>query len=243
MPPSPASRLILPPPRTLLTRRSFIQRVGSTAALLVAGSFLGDCGGAGFATSPNGGPTGRVKGTVRDLQGTPQHVGRVYVLTDAGLNNGQYADVDAAGNYDLGPVAVGACQIRYWGGNQADVPETFDNPVRITVQENQTVEVNFQIQLGGLDGHDHEIYAGDFFYQEQPAGVPNATVTVPLGDTVCWYNVGHHVHTVTGGPWGDSGDIPRIGNFMWTANQLGTFPYRCTYHSPDMQAILQVVPA
>jgi len=242
MSPHPNSPIILPARPPIITRRQFIHRVGSTAAILAAGTLLGDCGG-GLSTAPDNTPKGTVKGTVVDLQGNPQHVGRIYLLSDAGLNNGVYSDIDAAGAYNLGAVDVGPYQVRYWGGNEADVPETFDNPVRIGVTADQDTVVDFHIELGGLNGHDHEIYAGDFFYQEQPAGVPNATVVVPLGDTVCWYNVGRHVHTVTGGPWGDSGDIPRIGNFMWTADQVGTFPYRCTYHSPDMQAVLQVVPA
>jgi plastocyanin len=234
--------IILPHAPALITRRAFIHKVGSTAAILTAATLLGDCGG-GLTSPADNTPKGSVKGTVVDLQGNPQAIGRVFLLTDSGLNNGLYADVDAAGAFDLGAVDIGAHQVRYWGGNQADVPETFDNPVRITVAANQTVTVDFHIQLGGLSGSDREIYAGDFFYQEQPTGLPNATVVVPLGTGVCWYNVGRHTHTVTGGPWGDSGDIAPLGNFMWTSDQVGTFPYRCTYHSPDMQATLQVVPA
>ncbi|MHB1862928.1 MAG: hypothetical protein ACYCVL_08145 [Gemmatimonadaceae bacterium] len=225
-----------------VTRREFLATVGSAAALFSAAALLGDCTG-GMSTAPAANPTGTVRGTVADLQGKPQAVGRIYLLTDAGLNQNVYADVDAAGNFNFGSVDVGPYQLRFWGGNLADVPETFSNPVRITVAANQATVVHFQIQLGGLGAIDREIYAGDFFYQEQPYGLPNATVVVPLGTGVCWYNVGQHTHTVTGGPWGDSGDIPPVGNFMWTANQVGTFPYRCTYHSPEMQAVLQVVPA
>jgi plastocyanin len=29
---------------------------------------------------------------------------------------------------------------------------------------------------------------------------------------------------------------------MWTSNQVGTFPYRCSYHGTQMIATLQVVP-
>lgn len=229
-----------PPPS--VTRRRFLSTVGSAAALFSAAALLGDCAG-GMSTAPAANPSGTVRGTVADLQGKPQAVGRIYLLTDTGLNQNQYADADASGNFDLGKVDVGSYQLRFWGGNLASVPETFPNPVRIMVTANQPTVVQFQIQLGGLAGTDREIYAGDYFYQEQPYGLPNATVMVPLGTDVCWYNVGKHTHTVTGGPWGDSGDILPIGNFMWTANQLGTFPYRCTYHSPEMQAVLQVVPA
>lgn len=238
----PASPLLLPPAPAIITRRAFLHRVGSTAAILTAASLLGDCSGGLTGVSGNG-PQGTVRGNITDLQGVSQPIGRIYLLSDAGLNNGRYADVDATGAYDLGGVDIGSYQVRYWGGNQADVPETFPNPVRITVSENQEVVVDFKIELGGLAGSDREIYAGDFFFQEQPTGLPNAPVVVTLGTGVCWYNVGRHAHTVTGGPWGDSGDIAPLGNFMWTSDQVGTFPYRCTYHSPDMQATLQVVPA
>ena len=74
------------------------------------------------------------------------------------------------------------------------------------------------------------------------APVPNATVVVKLGVTVCWYNVGVMSHTVTGGPWGTSPTLGRAEEFMWTANQVGTFGYRCSFHNPQMQSILQVVP-
>ena len=66
--------------------------------------------------------------------------------------------------------------------------------------------------------------------------------TVKLGVVVCWYNVGSHNHTVTGGPWGDSGVIERAEEFMWTADQVGTFGYRCNFHNPLMQSIVKVVP-
>jgi hypothetical protein len=49
-------------------------------------------------------------------------------------------------------------------------------------------------------------------------------------------------HTITGGPWGDSGPLSRAEEFMWTATQVGTFGYRCSFHNPQMQSILQIVP-
>jgi hypothetical protein len=50
------------------------------------------------------------------------------------------------------------------------------------------------------------------------------------------------VHSVTGGPWGDSGAIALDGNFMWTSDRVGTFPYRCRYHGTQMIATLQIIP-
>src|SRR5207244_6077373 len=49
------------------------------------------------------------------------------------------------------------------------------------------------------------------FFQEQPYGLPNAKVVVPLGTLVCWYNVGKNTHSVSGGPWSDSGPLTRTG--------------------------------
>ncbi|HVZ77814.1 MAG TPA: hypothetical protein VG818_07530 [Gemmatimonadaceae bacterium] len=224
-----------------VSRREFLASLGSTAAALSVITVVGDCGGSS-STAPPPLRTGSVKGTVTDLQGNPQGVGRIYLLTDGGLNQNIYSDADASGHWSLSAIPVGKHQVRFWGGNLADVPETFDNPVRITIVENQTVTVDFKIELGGLEGTDREIYVGDDFFQEQPYGQTDATVVVPLGTEVCWYNVGTKIHTVSGGPWGDSGDIAPIGNFMWTANVTGTFPYRCNYHT-GMQATLQVVPA
>ena len=37
------------------------------------------------------------------------------------------------------------------------------------------------------------------------------------------------------------GPIQRGGNFMWLADELGTFPYRCSYHGTQMLATLKVV--
>ncbi len=208
-----------------------------------ASAWLIDCG-SGSSTAPNvSGPTGIVRGVVTDMQGTPQAVGRIFLLEQSGLSQDNYVDVDSTGAFDFGPVPVGNYQLHYWGDNLAGVPEPLPNPVPITVSVNQPTVVHFQIQLGAVGDADKDIFAGEFFFQEQPYGEPNGTVIVPLGMEVCWYNVGKMTHTVTGGPWGDSGPIPPLGNFMWTSNQLGTFPYRCSYYAPQMQAVLQVVPA
>ncbi|MGH7695253.1 MAG: hypothetical protein ACRENH_09730, partial [Gemmatimonadaceae bacterium] len=69
----------------------------------------------------------------------------------------------------------------------------------------------------------------------------NGITTVKIGTTVCWYNVGTQPHSITGGPWNDSGDLNRAQNFIWVANQVGLFPYRCRYHTPHMAATLEVV--
>ena len=143
---------------------------------------------------------------------------------------------------DFGQVPIGEFLLRYWGSNHAEVPEPLHNPVRITVAEGALTSVQFRIVVGESTEVEREIYIGDFFFQEQPIGPTNGTVTVKLGTEVCWYNVGAVVHNVTGGPWGNSGPIGEEGNFMWAADRVGTFPYRCSYHGTQMIATLQVVP-
>lgn len=142
----------------------------------------------------------------------------------------------------MGRSRAGDYLVRFWGADKADVPETLENPVPVTVVAGATSVVQFQIQVSSTPNPVREIYAGDYFFQEQPAGQPNGTVVVQLGAVVCWYNVGQVLHTVTGGPWGDSGPIAHDGNFMWTSDRLGTFPYRCSYHGTQMIASLQIVP-
>jgi plastocyanin len=225
---------------TLFTRRDFLWTDGGIAASGIAATTFGGCGGSDHLVAPA--PTGAVRGTVTDLQGAPQTIGRIYLLLDGGLNQNVFADVDSTGKFDLGQVPAGKYQLRYWGGNQASVPEPFENPVRLTVTPNAVSVVPFQIVRGAPDEVEHEIYAGDFFFQDQPFGEPNATVVVKLGVTVCWYNVGVMNHTITGGPWGDSGPLSRAQEFMWRTTQVGTFGYRCSFHNPQMQSILQVVP-
>ena len=219
------------------TRRDFLVRLGAGAAALAVPSLVA-CGGGD--TTPSSTPTGTVSGSVTDLSGTPQAVGRIYLLASSGLNNNQFADVGPGGKFDFGTVPIGVYQLSFWGANLADVAEPAPNPVRIAVSAGQPTFVTFQVTLGASESPDRDIYIGDYFFQEEPYGLPNATVVVPLGTLVCWYNVGTVAHTVTGGPWGDSGPLAIDGNFMWLANQVGTFAYRCSFHAPQMQAVLQV---
>ena len=227
---------------TRFTRREFLSVWGGGAAVagLFAGALAAACGSDDL--SAPAAATGSVRGAVTDLQGNPQSIGRIYLLLNNGLNQNIFADVDSSGTFDLGKVTAGDYQLRFWGGNQAAVPEPLENPARITVRADTPTVVQFKIVRGAPNETVREIYAGDYFFQEQPFGDPNATVVVKAGVIVCWYNVGSHDHTVTGGPWGDSGTIGRANEFEWTANQVGTFGYRCNFHNPQMQAILTVVP-
>ena len=224
---------------TRLGRRRFLTIVSSAVGATALARIVSACGGEGVAGPAK--PKGTVHGTVKDAQGNPQAIGRIYLLLKSGENQDVYADVDANGAFNFGQIDVGSYQLRYWGGAEASVPEPNPNPVRVDVTANTESVVNFTIALGNPDAKVQEIYAGDNFFQQQPFGDLNGTVTVKVGTIVCWYNVGVNEHTVTGGPWGDSGPIGEAGEFMWTANQVGTFGYRCTFHNPQMQAILNVI--
>ena len=224
-----------------MNRRRFIAGVGAAVAGIALLEVVEAC--ASDSTSVvSSTATGSLRGSVVDMSGHPQGIGRIYLLQKNGFSPGAYADVDPTGQFDFGQVASGEYLLRFWGSNQADVPEPLVNPVRIAVAPGAATVFQFRVVVSPTAHPDREIYAGDFFFQEQPAGTPNATVVVPIGTVVCWYNVGLVPHTVSGGPWGDSGPIAHDGNFMWTSNQLGTFSYRCTYHGTEMIATLQVVP-
>lgn len=225
-----------------MNRRRFIARLGATAAGTAMIGWLDACGGGESLGLTPSSATGTLRGSVVDLSGRPQGIGRIYLLAKNGFNGGVHADVDAAGLYDFGPVAVGEYQLRFWGANLGGVPDPLPNPVRVTVTENSPTVVQFQIEVGHDNGVYHDIFAGDYFFQDQPVGDANGVVVAKLGTIVCWYNVGKVLHTVTGGPWVDSGPLGLGGNFNWTSDRVGTFPYRCSFHGTQMIATLQIVP-
>ena len=222
-----------------LDRRRFVTIVTGAVGATAIARVVAACGGDHVAAPAK--PHGSVRGSVKDAHGNPQAIGRIYLLLKSGENQNVYADVDAKGAFTFGSIEVGSYQLRYWAGAQATVPEPNPNPVRIEVTANAETVVDFTIVLGNPDADVQEIYAGDNFFQQQPFGDLNGTVTVKVGTVVCWYNVGANQHSVTGGPWGDSGSLGEAAEFMWTANQVGTFGYRCSFHNPQMQAILNVI--
>ena len=74
-----------------------------------------------------------------------------------------------------------------------------------------------------------------------------STVTIKVGQTVYWKNMGpsEHSSTADGGAW-DSGGLasPGGGNgygggsaggsYTYTFNTAGTYAYHCKFHPPDM---------
>jgi plastocyanin len=158
----------------------------------------------------------------------------------SGFSTGLYADTDAAGHFRFARLLSGNYQVRFDAPGIAHMLE--DVPVTFTVAAGQTVPVRMHAQRGPDDLSEVQIYAGDTFFQAQPFGAENAETVVKLGVKVCWYNVGTMTHSITGGPWGDSPDLNHGDPFMWVADRLGTFGYRCRYHGPyGMQATLRVI--
>ena len=206
-------------------------------------------GGAGALLACSGTPdisrpsqsTGAIAGDVVDLLGAPQaSLGTVYLMYENGLQTGHSSQVDASGRFSFADVPVGAWQVRFYAPGLAYVPEELANPVRVAVSEGQTVNVRFKIQHGWEDGAPMiEIYIGDYFFQEQPLGAPNAETVVKLGTPICWYNVGMMQHTTTGGFW-DSGPLNKTEAYIWVPDRTGLFPYTCKLHRTQMIASLRI---
>jgi hypothetical protein len=224
----------------LLSRRRFVALVGRGAAGLIVAGGASACGSAGTTEPPPTEP-GSASGLVLDLQGVPQAgFGQLILMYPSGHHTGSRATPDAGGRFRFDNLTAGDYQIRFNANGQAIIPEPYQHPIKFSVRPGETTDVPVRIQRGNFGQNQVEIYCGDDFFQLQPDGQENGEVTVRLGTVVCWYNVGQKVHTITGGPWNDSGDMQRTQSYIWVASQTGTFPYRCKYNQPTMQAVLKV---
>jgi plastocyanin len=70
------------------------------------------------------------------------------------------------------------------------------------------------------------VQMGDNFFRE-------ASVTVNVGDTVVWTNVGNRPHDVTSigsGPLNSPRRMMNGATYSYTADTPGTYPYECTIH-------------
>lgn len=224
-----------------LSRRDFVSLVSRSAAGLVVVGGASACGDGGATDPPGSTPTGDATGLVLDLQGVPQAgFGELILMYPSGHHIGPRVTPDAAGRFRFNNLMAGDYQIRFSSNGQAIIPEPYQHPIKFSVRGEETTDVPVRIQRGNFGQNQVEIYCGDDFFQLQPNGQENSQVTVRLGTVVCWYNVGEKVHTITGGPWNDSGDMQRTQSYIWVANQTGTFPYRCKYNQPQMQSVLRV---
>jgi hypothetical protein len=219
-----------------LSRREFVAVAGSGAAAVI----LTACGGGdGGGTTPAA--TGSVSGQVLDLQGVPQgSFGQLILMYANGHHVGPRVTPDAQGRFRFDDLPEGDYQIRFHASGQAIVPEPYRHPFKFAVVAGKVTDLPVRIVRGNFTQNQVEIYCGDGFYQLQPDGAENGETVVKLGTVVCWYNVGLDVHTVTGGPWNDSGDLQKTQSYIWVANQTGLFAYSCRYTQPQMRATLRV---
>lgn len=221
-----------------LTRREFVAvGTGAMSAWLMA------CGGdGGQVLVPE--EKGSARGVVIDLSGAPQaNFGQLILMYPNGQHVGIRKTPDANGRFVFDDLAAGEYQVRFNATGQAIIPEPYQHPLKFTVEKGKVTDLTVRIVRGNFGNTQLEIYCGDGFYQLQPDGNENAETIVKLGSVVCWYNVGLNVHSVTGGPWNDSGDLQKTQSYIWVANQVGTFAYYCRYTRPQMQSTLRVVAA
>jgi len=227
-----------------LSRRDFV------AKLVVAGGGIVVAGTGACGTSANDGgqiveppPTGNITGIVSSLDGTPQpRLGTLILMNGRGRQTGQRSSPDANGRFSFSSVVAGDYQIRFNAPGLAVVPEPFPHPIRFSVEAGKTTDVPVRVQLGNYNQNLVEIYIGDGFFQLQPDGTENGECSVKVGTNVCWYNVDNTVHTVTGGPWGDSGDLQKSQAYLWPATVTGLFAYQCKYHGSSEKALLRITP-
>ena len=227
-----------------LSRRAFVQMAGRTAAGLYVAGGLVACSSDGTGPTLPATEAGSVRGLVADVQGTPQPgFGTLILMDDEGRHTGARTTPDSTGRFKLEDLSPGDYQFRFHAAGQAIIPEPYQHPIKFTVASSATTELTVRVQRGTFNQNQVEIYCGDDFYQLQPDGAENGETVVRLGTVVCWYNVGKKIHTVTGGPWNDSGDMQKTQSYIWVANQPGLFGYRCVHSQPQMQATLRVIAA
>ena len=220
------------------SRRDFLRVSGST--LLVAGLSVA-CSDSS-AVAPRADGTGELDGVVLNVQGAPQgNFGTLILMYPTGQHVGITVSPDAQGRFRFPRLAAGDYQLRFQAAGQAIVPEPYQHPLKFTIDAGRTTSLTVRIQRGTFAQNQVEIYCGDDFFQRQPDGQENGETVVPLGTVVCWYNVGRKVHTVTGGPWDDSGDLQKTQSYIWVASVPGVHAYRCKYNQPGMRATLRVL--
>ncbi len=222
------------------SRREFVRVVSvSVSALALGPAACGDDPGGPAPPSS----LGAVDGIVLDVQGVAQGgFGTVILMYPSGQHVGRTVTPDAAGKFRFPDLPAGDYQVRFQAAGQAIVPEPYQHPIKFSVQAGKVTALTVRIQRGTFAQNQVEIYCGDDFFQLQPDGAENSETVVKVGTIVCWYNVGLKVHTVTGGPWNDSGDLQKTQSYIWVATVPGVHAYQCKYNQPGMRATLRVVP-
>ena len=223
---------------TALSRRSFLLKAATGVTAVAAGGSVLSCAKASRDIVAVIG-RGAMRGQVVDMLGAPQpSLGRLTLMYESGLRTGAFADTDAAGVFSFPDLLPGNYQVRFDAPGVAHMIE--EVPVPVTVRSGEVAALQVHAQRGPDETDEVQIYIGDYFYQAQPFGVENGETSLKLGVKACWYNVGQLVHSVTGGPWVESGDMGRPASFMWVADRVGVFGYRCRYHPDRMRGTLRV---
>jgi hypothetical protein len=229
---------------TNVSRRSFLRALSGSAAGVAFGASIGSCGGSTEPPPTQNKAKGRILGVVVNESGTLQpSLGRIFLMYPDGRMTGRAVDTDPSGKFTFEDVDPGDWQLRFHAPRIAHVYEAEggENPEKVTVVAGETALAKFPVVVATLALTEIEIYIGDFFFYEVPFGTENGEAVVKIGTNVCWYNVGNRVHTVTGGPWIDSGDLQKTQAFDWVSDRIGVFPYTCKHHQPEMRAVLRVV--
>jgi hypothetical protein len=225
-----------------VSRRNFLQSLGRSAAGLYVAQGVAACGGGGSTLGPPD-TSGAVQGVVLDVQDNPQPgFGQLILMYPDGRHTGTRVTPDASSRFRIGDLPPGEYQFRFNGFGGAIIPEPYQHPMKFVVRPGEATELTVRIQRGTFAQNQVEIYCGDDFYQLQPDGAENGETVVKVGTIVCWYNVGLKIHTVTGGPWNDSGDLQKTQSYIWVADTPGLYAYQCKYNQPGMRATLRVVP-
>lgn len=231
-------------PEASHSRRDFVRvlsvAAGSVSLATVSLAMQGCGGSAGGAVEPLA-TVGALEGLVTDVNGLVQGgFGTLILMYPNGQHVGQTAGPDAAGKFRFASLAPGDYQLRFQAAGQAIVPEPYQHPIKFSVVAGRATTLTVRIQRGTFNQNQVEIYCGDDFFQLQPDGAENGEAVVKVGTIVCWYNVGLKIHTVTGGPWNDSGDLQKTQAYIWVADVPGLHAYRCRYNQPGMRATLRV---
>ncbi len=225
-----------------ISRRDFVRIASVSVASVAIGSTAG-CASDSATAPVLPSSMGRVEGTVTNVQGVAQgNFGTLILMYPSGQHVGMTVAPDAAGKFRFNDLPAGEYQLRFEASAQAIVPEPYQHPIKFSVDAGRATQLTVRIQRGNFAQNQVEIYCGDDFFQLQPNGQENGETVVKLGTVVCWYNVGVKVHTVTGGPWDDSGDLQKTQAYIWVADVPGLHAYRCKYNQPGMRATLRVVP-